>query len=143
MSIDNGIALDLSRKHSQHVYGDLTVIMTWYGTNDEEREPCLALVPTHRNALIGRTRPCCIGLSSAYKYANDNFLFEQSGEIAKILGMDGRGDAFKVSRAINDGLLELIKMPPRPPMGNFVAADAFLTDLDTGKTKHLEIHDDV
>lgn len=137
----NGIALDLSKTHNTRQHGDLTCHFTWFGAEADEREPCIVLVPTYRILAPGHAKPCVIALSSAYKYADDRYLMDAAMNIAEILGL-GQSAAFKIATVINDGLLELIKMPPKPVERQVVVADAFVTE-ENGKRHHFEMVEDV
>jgi len=136
-----GVALDLSKTYRTQTLGDLTVHYAWFGADADEVEPCIVLLPTYRILAPGHTKPCVIGLSSAYKYNDDAYLMKSALSIADILGL-GQSSAFKIAKAINDGLLDLIKMPPKPVEQRIVVADAFLTD-ESGKKRHFEIKEDV
>ena len=137
----NGIALDLSKTYNTRQHGDLTCHFTWFGADADDVEPCICLVPTYRILAPGHAKPCVIALSSAYKYAEDRYLMESALSIAEILGL-GPSAAYKVATVINDGLLELITMPPKPVERQVVVADAIVTD-ERGKQHHFEMVEDV
>lgn len=137
----NGIALDLTKTHETRQHGDITAHYTWFGAEADEREPCIVLVPTFRILAAGNYKPCVIALSSAYKYADDAYLMQSALNIAEILGL-GASAAFKVASIINEGLLDLIKMPPKPVEQQIVVADAFVTN-ESGKRQHFEMIEDV
>ena len=134
-------ALDLSKTCQTQILGELTVHYTWFGSDPDEIEPCIVLLPTYRILAPGHTKPCVIGLSSAYKYNDDQYLMQSALHIAEILGV-GQSSAYKVAKIINDGLLDLIKMPPKPVEQRIVVADAFVTN-ESGQKKHFEITEDV
>jgi hypothetical protein len=137
----NGIALDLTKTHLTRTHGDVICHFTWFGADADGREPCIVLQPTFRILAAGNYKPCVIALSSAYKYADDEYLMQSAINIAEILGL-GQSAAFKIATIINDGLLELIKMPPKPVEQQIVVADAFLTN-ESGKKQHFEMTEDV
>lgn len=137
----NGIALDLTKTYRSQILGELTVHYTWFGADADEREPCMVLMPTFRIIAPGHFKPCVVALSSAYKYDDPRYLMEAAGNIASILGL-GQSAVFKVASTIHDGLLDLIKMPPKPVEEQIVVADAFVTD-DSGKQSHFEMVEEV
>lgn len=129
--------LDLTKQHSSHVDGELTVIFTWYGETVDDSEPCVVLIPTYRMLAPGHYKPCVIALSSAYKYDDAQYLWESAAHIANILGL-GASATFKVADKIQSSLLELIKMPPRPVEQAVVVADAIMT-TESGRQTTAEI----
>ena len=134
-------SLDLSKRHAEHVDGELTVILTWFGETVEDSEPCIVLMPTYRLLAPGRFKPCVIALSSAFRYDDAQYLWESAGSIADILGL-GASATFKVADKIQSCLLELIKMPPRPVEQRTVVAVAIVTD-ESGRQTTAEIIEDV
>lgn len=137
----NGIALDLSKNYEVRQHGDITAHYTWFGADADDREPCIVLVPTYRILAGNGYKPCVIALSSAYKYADDKYLVEASLGIAEILGL-GPSATYRISTIINEGLLDLIKMPPKPVEQQIVVADAFVTN-ESGKRQHFEMTEDL
>ena len=133
--------LDLTKQHAQRVYEELTVIFTWLGPTVDDSEPCVVLVPTYRMLAPTHYKPCIIALSSAYKYDDAQYLWESAAHIANILGL-GASATFKVADKIQDSLLELIKMPPRPVEQAVVVADAIMT-TESGRQSTAEIIEEV
>lgn len=129
--------LDLSKRHAEHVDGELTVILTWLGETVEDSEPCLVLLPTYRALAPSTARPCVIALSSAFRYDDAEYLWQSAASIASILGL-GPSATFRVADKIQSCLLELIKMPPRPVERADVVADAIMTD-ESGRQTTAEI----
>ena len=134
-------ALDLSKRHAEHIDGELTTILTWYGETVEDSEPCIVMIPTFRTLAPGHWKPCVIALSSAFRYDDAQYLWDSASSIASILGI-GSSATFKVADKIQSCLLELIKMPPRPVEQRTVVADAILTD-ESGRQTTAEIIEDV
>ena len=133
--------LDLTKQHAQRVYDDLTLIFTWLGETVDDSEPCVVLVPTYRMLAPGHYKPCVIALSSAYKYDDAEYLWRSAAHIANILGLGG-SSTFKVADKIQESLLELIKMPPRPVEQAVVVADAIMT-TESGRQSTAEIIEEV
>lgn len=137
--------LDLTVRHFTRVLGDMTIIGTWYGASLEESEPVLCLIPTFRVLIAGENRgkPCCVALSSAHLYDQPYYLLQRSMEFSKAMGFeDSMARTNKIAEAIHGSLLDLIKMPPRPVLREFVGADATITD-GMGRQRTVEIIDRV
>lgn len=138
--------LDLTVRHFTRELGDLTVIGTWYGASLDESEPVLCLIPTYRILFDGvslRAKPCCVALSSAHLYDDPRYLLQRSMEFAAAMGFeDSMTRTNKIAEAIHGSLLDLIKMPPRPVLREFVGADATITD-SMGRQRSVEIIDRV
>lgn len=135
-------ALDLSRYHTKRETGELVVYTTWfYEGNDVE--PALVLMKTGNKG-----KPCVIPLSSAYAYddpaVGHKHLLTMSKLFNAQLGFnDTMMNVHKVADAIHGSLLDLIQTPPVPTQGDSkVVADMLLTNLD-GKTKEIEVREDV
>jgi hypothetical protein len=132
--------LDLNKVHSRQQLGELTVMLTWCPADDNDFEPCMVLAPTYRALAPSSMKPCVIALSSAWKYNEDAYLWQQARHIANILGLSPSAQ-YSVAKAINDGLLDLINVPPRP-LDQVVVADAIARN-ERGQTLHAEILEDV
>lgn len=86
--------------------GDIVLSLQWL--NDE---PAMILFPKHRRTLSNGA--FCIGLSSAYKYTDVNYLIEQSARCAEVIGFEKSKFIIKrIADTIFDNLQELIEMPP-------------------------------
>lgn len=134
-----GHILDLEQNHFVKQRGDITVYGTWVGENLSESEPCLVLVPTYRMG----TKPCCVALSSAYKYDDPIYLANASRRFNEALGFeDSSTRVVKVASAIVEHLGDLIAMPPKPKSESKYVAEATLTD-DSGRSRSFEIIEDV
>lgn len=122
---DRKPVLDLSRHHFMRPAGDLVIFGTWtYNEDQEDYEPCLAIVPRYRRSGF---KPCCVALSSAWRYAEPPYLARAAAFFLTQLGMaDGMSNAHKVASLIHEHLGDLIKMPPNPTQ-TIVVADASVT----------------
>jgi len=138
--------LDLTQTHFTRVKGDITIYGAWCG---DDRRPCLALVPTIRYGLA-RFHPCIVHIDDAWKWnwrkgdGDPAYCAKASKVFARYLGLNEHSarDCAKVVVAIQDHIGDLFTIPPKPTEA-FVAADAIVTNLDTGKQKHAEILDHV
>lgn len=132
-------ALDLTQHHFRRDLGDLTIYGTWFGETPEEREPCLCLVPRYRRAKY----PVVIALSSAYRYDNPSYMLKASMEIVKALEMtDDMATVHRVASTINDHLLDLIKMPPKPvTVDRSTGAELIVTSAN-GQKQHFEAYEE-
>lgn len=142
-----GAAIDLTRQHFRRVLGEFTVIGTWLGADREDMEPCIVLMPTHRNPLVFtqdgalvRARPCCIALSAAFKYDDPSYLVLRAGQFLQAMGFDITASrAYRLAEIIHESLDDLCKMPELPPVvGSYVGAEATLTD-ESGRKRTAEI----
>lgn len=131
--------LDLARRMFAHQRGDITVIGTWWmGDSDEEIEPALVLVPTHRP--LRAPLPPVICLSGAHHWANDpSYAVQMARNFLDILGMDvSLTNVNRICEIVVDHIRDLFKMPPLPQSGTIVVADATMTTAD-GRTISGEI----
>lgn len=146
----NRPALDLTHRHFTRELGDLTVIGTWLNSEDGESEPCIVLMPRYRQTLAitaggvqQRAKPCCIALSSAYLYDSPQYLLRRAMEYSKAMGFeDSMSRTHKIAEIIYESLDDLCKMPERPSLGSYVAADATITD-ESGRKRSVEIVENV
>ena len=135
-----GHVLDLTRHAFKRDIGDISVWGTWIGESHDDREPCLVLTARYRTGL-GKSVPCCVALSSAYKYDNPRYLLQRAMQFTKALGMtDDMTNVHKVADAIINHLDDLVQMPNRPTDQKYVAADAVITD-EHGREHSFEIVD--
>lgn len=136
----NGHVLDLTRYHFRRQSGDITLYGSWLRDEEGGWEPALVLVPTHQKVSYERTRPCCIALSSAYRYDEPSYLLQRAMEFNRALGFtDTLSNVHRLASLIYDNLQELIELPPRPVREIYVGADAVMTDQDSGRTVEAEI----
>lgn len=145
--MNNRPILDLTVRHFTRVLGEVTVIGTWIGADHEDTEPCIVLVPTHRQTLQitatgvqQRARPCCIALSSAFRYDSPLYLVARAKEFTKAMGFeDTMSRAHRIAEIIHDSIDDLCRMPEqRPVRGSYVGAEATLTE-DSGRKRTMEI----
>lgn len=129
--------INLARNHFILPAGDLVLVATWiFNPDQEDYEPCLVVVPRYRR---GGFKPCCVALSSAYKYDSPAYLARAAAIFIKQLGMDDcMSNAHKVAELIHSHLGDLVKMPPNPTR-SIVVADASVT-ID-GVKRSMEVLD--
>lgn len=135
-------ALDLSRYHSRHVHGDITVYMTWWG---DALEPCIVLVPT-RDEGWERTTPCIVPQKQAWLWSegigDGRHCARASVEFLHHLRFTGSiNAAMRVTSIIRDHLGDLLAMPPAP-FERIVVADAIRIGND-GSEHYSEVTDRV
>lgn len=104
--------IDLTRYTFKRHVKDLTVYGTWLASSDDESEPALVIVPTHRGNHT--YRPAVVALSAAFKYDNPIYLARAAALFAKGLGMDSLASAVAIGEAIADHLPDLVCLPPEP-----------------------------
>lgn len=144
---DSRPALNLARFHKQYVHGDITVFITWLAP---EMEECMVLVPTFKVGLTQEFAPCVITLSQVGLYS-DGLDSGTEAEVEALvtafawcLGMDsGPATLLRILGIIRNHMGDLVACPPRPRENEEVRADAILTDRSTGKTREMEVRDDV
>lgn len=139
----SGHAIDLSQHSFTRSQGDVTVIGTWLlADNPDDVEPALVLVPTYRMRK-GAMKPCCIGLSSAYRYDEPGYLLRAAMRFNEALGFtDSMTHVNKLAELIHGSLQDLIEMPPKPVHGSRVLGEAIITDA-SGRKMSQEIREDV
>lgn len=144
---DSRPALNLARFHKQYTHGDITVFMTWLAPDMEE---CMVLVPTFKFGISQDFAPCVITLSQAALYGDGMDSGTQAEVEALVtafaycLGLDtGPATCLRILGVIRNHLGDLLQIPPRPRENEEVRADAIVTDLSTGKTRQMEVRDDI
>lgn len=136
-------AIDLTRHNFMRPSGDLVIVGTWvFNTDQQDYEPCLVIVPRYRR---GGFKPCCIALSSAWKYNPEHngaaYLARMAKEFLHMLGMDDcMSNAMKVAELINSHLGDLIKMPNNPTSAIITADASFTFDDGTRRTVEVVSH---
>lgn len=102
-----GVSIDPRKAHSAKIHGDILAIHTW--VNDER---ALVLMPAHR----AQGAPWFIICEpAAWKYDEPEYLAKQSRKAAAVMGMDETTSTwFRIAKLINEGLSDLIRMPPAP-----------------------------
>ncbi|WP_034473860.1 hypothetical protein [Caballeronia zhejiangensis] len=109
---ENRPFLDLTRNRFVKHSGEFTLYGTWCNSTDGDTEPCLVILPRFRR--IG-AKPCCIALSSAFKYNDARYLVRISDHFLREMGMEpGLTATHKLANLIHDHLQDLIEMPPEP-----------------------------
>ncbi len=100
------ISLDPRKAHLVRQHGDILAIYTW--VNDER---ALVLIPARR----ARAPWYVVCESAAWKYDDPKYLAQQARKAAEVLGMDETTSSwFRVAKIIDEGLPDLIRMPPAP-----------------------------
>lgn len=132
-------AIDLTRHHFMRELGDMVLFGTWIMNDDmESTEPALVLLPRYRPP--SSVKPCVIGLSAAYRYADVKYLVPAAKYIAQCLGFeDSMTRTHKIADAIHSSLDDLLRMPP-DPTETTVVGEAVL-DLGNGVKRTVEMLD--
>lgn len=131
--------LDLTQSHFVKARGDLTLYGSWFG---DSLRPCLVVLPTFRTRGV----PLVVEIDTAYRWNPDDpdvspraaaglvmqFLYANGMDYTNVITHQ------RVLSLIHDHLHDLLTMPVKPTT-TVVVADAFRTDIDTGKTTHQEI----
>lgn len=131
--------LDLTQSHFVKTRGDLTLYGSWFG---EDLTPCLVVLPAFRMKCV----PLVVPVDTAYRWNPDDIDVDPRRTAMLVMsflasnGMDAANAIThqRVLSLIHDHLQDLITMPVKPTNA-VVVADAFRTDIDTGKTTHQEI----
>lgn len=101
------VCIDTNKAHLVRQHGDITAIYTW--VNDER---ALVLLPTFRKLAGWYVIPD----SAAYQYDDDAYLMRAAVKACEVLGFGESMDtAFRLARIINEGLPDLVTMPPSAP----------------------------
>lgn len=128
-------ALDLTKHIFKRELGDLTLYGTWIGVSLEDSEPALVIVPTHYGPVV----PCCVTLSSAWRYNEPRYLLQAAMQFNQAMGReDSMTNVHRVASVIHDHLQDLIEMPPRPVEQRIAVAEATLTH-ESGRKYTTEI----
>lgn len=144
---DSRPVLNLARYHRQFSHGDLTVFLTWHGTDLEE---CIVLVPTFKFGMGQEFMPAVFLLSNISIYA-EGYLGDVTEAIWNLriaaagLGMDDSPTSIMRLRSIvAEHINDLMLMPPERPRENEEVRGVIVaTDRETGKSSETEIRDDV
>jgi hypothetical protein len=131
--------LNLAESKFVKTRGDLILYGSWFG---EDLRPCLVVIPAVRANPV----PLVVDLDTAYKWNPDDRDVDPRGAaflVMQFLQCNGMSYAnpithMRVISLIHDHLGDLLAMPPKPT-SLIVVADAFRTDIETGKTVHSEI----
>jgi hypothetical protein len=127
--------LDLTRNAFVRHLGEFTLYGTWCNAADDQTEPCLVILPRFRR--IG-AKPCCIALSSAFKYNDARYAVLKSDHFLREMGMEpGMTATRTLATLIHDHLQDLIEMPPEPTQA-IVVGEANV-DMGDGQRRKVEI----
>ncbi len=86
-------------------HGDIAAAFQF--VNDE---PAMVLWPIRRTGCAA----FIVCLSSAFKYDDPKYLAEQAKVACQLWGFDDVSQWYRIAKIINDGLGDLVKMPPDP-----------------------------
>ncbi|GJH00226.1 hypothetical protein [Paraburkholderia terrae] len=135
MTTQNRPFLDLTRNAFVRQKGEFTLYGTWCNAADDQTEPCLVILPAFRR---DGAKPCCIALSSAFKYNDARYLVRKSHHFLQEMGMEpGMTTTHALATLIYDHLQDLIEMPPEPTAA-IVVGEADLT-MGDGRRRKVEI----
>lgn len=139
MSIHDRPQLDLTRRAWVHQRGDILVVGTWWmGERDEDVEPCLVLLPSHRR--LAAPLPPVVTMSGAYLWTDALYTVEKARDFLDVLGMtENATNVMRIAEIVTDHIRDLFAMPPLPGAGSTVVADATMLDISSGKTLQAEI----
>lgn len=112
-----------------HATGKIQRAFIYTDAGDKDDEPAMAI---YRPSVKGKC--AIIPLSCAYKYSEPKTrqelsdVFNEVQNIAQALDFPLDGQSFaRIAHTIQDGLDELIKMPPRPQVKKSHVGDAVLS----------------
>lgn len=100
----SGITLGGENALSTRRHGDVACAFQF--VNDE---PAMVLWPTRRTGVAAYI----VCLSAAWQYDEPRYLAQQAKVACELWGFDD-GQWYRVAKIINDGLGDLVKMPPDP-----------------------------
>lgn len=140
--------VDLDRRHFTAVRGDITVIGTWYLTEDDWR-PALVFIRTNEEKS-DHTIPAGITVDKAYIFSDVPGIGDgaraarMAFHIAKCLRMEGDPrNVIRIGMLINNFLSDLMHIPPWTPVAKLVVGEAKVTEVESGKTIESEISEHV
>jgi len=140
--------IDLSLRHFTQTHGDIFVIGSWVELEGRHR-PCLILIRTGDEGGE-HCIPCVLSLDKAWIWSEDVGDPQAAARMAwrfmQALRMNehDQRNFFRIHTIINDHLGDLLTIPPYAALrGSEVVAELTVTDNRTGKTKEVEIREDV
>lgn len=141
MSVD----LDLRNRAWTQRRGNITVIGTWIG-RDEEYQPCMVLIRTgdeYNPELI----PCAIPLEDCWIWSEEigdgARSFHSARQFAEVLRLDDNPHTIRrIVGIIHDHLGDLVSTPPHRPRGQGeVLAEVTVTHQATGQSHEVVLRD--
>lgn len=140
-------SIDLSHRHWLIVRGDITVIATWLHQGIDSHRPCIVLIRTG-DERSEHCAPYVITVDNAYVWdlspASIPLAHYQTIKIAQQLRLSEDKRTFmRIAMLVHDLLDHLLIIPPYQPRDSEVVAEVTMTNRATGKTKEVEIRDDV
>lgn len=139
-------AIDLTRRAWTFRRRDLTAIGTWIDIGRRWR-PCLVIIRTG-DELNDHTVPCVVTIDRAWIWSEDiGDVFAAAHMTAQFLhALRLDPSATNINRIrglVHDLLGDLLTIPPRPPADKEVVAEITVTDRASGRTREVELTEDV
>lgn len=140
--------LNLAHAHFKRTVRGITVIGTWFHTDDDSRS-CLVLIRPGSETRAD-TVPCVVLGDEAYIFCGIDGVGEPhraipiAVEFARMLQMPlDQPTIVKIIRTIEDHIGDLVSIPPfLPPINDApVLADVRITNRDTGEVEEMELRD--
>lgn len=121
-----GISIDPRRCIITRRLGEFVCLFTH--VNDKG---AMVLMPAHRKGLNGGPPPWAIICDDvAWKYDNDEYLMSQAMTFCAAWGMTERASVVKLATIINEGLEDLLRLPPAPDPASLSAPGRTLGEAD-------------
>lgn len=127
--------------------GGITLIGTWLAQGDRHR-PCMVIIRTGEE-MHDDTIPCIITVDKAWIWSEEigdpRQAARMSMQFAEALRLDVHNPkvVIRLTMTIADHLGDLLHIPPYQPRETTAVAEMTVTDHRTGRTKEVEIRDDV
>ncbi|CAN7306192.1 hypothetical protein LJR231_001578 [Phyllobacterium sp. LjRoot231] len=140
-------AIDLSLRHFTHTHGDIFVIGSWISIEGRHR-PCLILIRTG-DENNEHCIPCVMTSDKAWIWSEAIGDPRQAAQMAAgfiqalRLNEHDQRNFIRIASIIHDHLGDLLHIPPYTAPQSEVVAEILVTDQRTGKTREVEIRDDV
>lgn len=136
-------ALDLRRRRFEGSRHGIVVVGSWLNERGRSSQPCLVLLHPARPVAAGKTVPCVVPLSEAWRWAAHGDVGDPE-HVARVVNdwlangylpgnIHSRRDRLAVLDAVNFYLPDLISMPPQPPADTAPVGEIVAIDRDTGR----------
>ena len=110
----------LTQERFEQVSGEFRRVYSWRQDEHGQYEPIMVIYRTHFPTHM----PFGVPLNSAYRFDNAHHLMQCAIAALDHFGMITTKDsAVKLATVIQDGLDDLIRMPPRPETRDFKRSD--------------------
>ena len=130
-NIIGGVMLGGEKARGVRRHGDIVV-----GYQYVQNEPALVMWPLRPSARSGAYVVC---LSSAFKYAEDDYLVQQAMKACEVMGLfPTKQQVYRIATAIQDNLDELVRMKPEQQDAPVAVGEGKLI-LPNGKTIDFEM----